>query len=85
MKKSSIILYSLLGVFVLIIFNGCSSYNSMSKQDEAINGQWQQVEVSYQARMDKTKNLLAIVEKAADFEKGTLKEDLIEVFEKTII
>jgi LemA protein len=74
MKKSSIILYSILGVFVLIMFNGCSSYNALSKQDEGINGQWQQVEVSYQARMDKTKNLLAIVEKAADFEKGTLKE-----------
>ncbi len=74
MKKSSIILLSILGLVVLLGFNGCSSYNSMSKQDEGINGQWQQVEVAYQARMDKTKNLLAIVEKAADFEKGTLKE-----------
>jgi LemA protein len=74
MKKSSIILLSILGLVLLLGFNGCSSYNSMAKQDEGINGQWQQVEVAYQARMDKTKNLLAIVEKAADFEKGTLKE-----------
>jgi LemA protein len=74
MKKSSIVLYSILGLLLIVTFNGCSSYNSMSKQDEVINGQWKQVEVRYQERMDKTKNLLAIVEKAADFEKGTLKE-----------
>ncbi len=74
MKKSTIILLSIVGVFVLVLGNGCSSYNSMSSQDEGITQQWKQVEVAYQARMDKTKNLLAIVQKAANFEKGTLKE-----------
>lgn len=74
MKKSTIILLSVVGLFVLVLGNGCSSYNSMSSQDEGITQQWKQVEVAYQARMDKTKNLLAIVQKAANFEKGTLKE-----------
>ena len=74
MKKSTIILLSIVGLFVLVLGNGCSSYNSMSSQDEGITQQWKQVEVAYQARMDKTKNLLAIVQKAANFEKGTLKE-----------
>lgn len=60
---------------ILILFmHGCSTYNSMVKKDEGVIGQWQQVEVAYQARMDKTKNLLEIVKGAADFEKSTLME-----------
>ena len=74
MKTSSIILLVIAGLVVLLGFNGCSSFNSMSGSDEEVNKQWQQVEVAYQARMDKTKNLLAIVEKAGNFEKSTLKE-----------
>lgn len=74
MKKSYIILLSILGLFLLISVNGCSSFNKMSTQDEAITQQWKQVEVVYQARMDKTKNLLAIVQKAGNFEKSTLME-----------
>ena len=74
MKKGTIIL-AVIGLFVLLIgFNGCSSYNSMVTMDEGVTAQWQQVEVAYQARMDKTKNLFEIVQSAADFEKGTLKE-----------
>lgn len=74
MKKGTIIL-AVIGFFVLLIgFNGCSSYNSMVTMDEGVTAQWQQVEVAYQARMDKTKNLFEIVQSAADFEKGTLKE-----------
>jgi LemA protein len=42
--------------------------------DEGVTGQWQQVEVAYQARMDKTKNLFEIVQSAADFEKTTLQQ-----------
>lgn len=74
MKKSTIVLLSILGLVVLLLGNGCSSYNSLSTSDEGITQQWKQVEVAYQARMDKTKNLLAIVQKAANFEKSTLKE-----------
>ena len=74
MKKGTIILLSILGVFLLIGFNGCSSYNKMATMDEGVTAQWKQVEVAYQARMDKTKNLFEIVQSAADFEKGTLKE-----------
>lgn len=74
MKKGTIIL-AVIGLFVLLIgFNGCSSYNSMVTMDEGVTAQWQQVEVAYQARMDKTKNLFEIVQSAADFEKTTLAE-----------
>ena len=74
MKTSNIILLSILAIFLLIGFNGCNTYNSLSTSDEAVTGQWQQVEVAYQARMDKTKNLFEIVQSAADFEKQTLAD-----------
>lgn len=74
MKKGTIILLVVVGFFALIGFNGCGSYNSMVTQQEGVTAQWQQVEVAYQARMDKTKNLFEIVQSSADFEKGTLKE-----------
>lgn len=70
MKKSYII-WIALGAILLFVW---SQFNSLSKLDEGINKQWQQVEVAYQARMDKTKGLLSIVKGAADFEKSTLKE-----------
>lgn len=59
---------------VLLGVYGCSSYNSMATGEQTVKKQWSQVETAYQARMDKTKNLLAIVEKSANFEKGTLTE-----------
>lgn len=74
MKKGTIVLLSVLGFFTLISFNGCSTFNTLSTKDEAVTGQWQQVEVAYQARMDKTKNLFEIVQGAADFEKQTLTD-----------
>ena len=72
MKRSTIILLVIAGMFLLIGFNGCSTYNSMVKMNMEVTAQWKQVEVVYQARMDKTKNLFEIVQSSADFEKGTL-------------
>lgn len=60
-------------IAVLALYAG-TSYNGMAKSEQVVEKQWAQVENAYQARMDKTKNLLAIVEKAADFEKETLIE-----------
>lgn len=71
MKKGTIIWLAIAGVLVLwAIF----SSNSLARSEEGVTAQWQQVEVAYQARMDKTKNLFEIVQSSADFEKGTLKE-----------
>ena len=63
-----------IGAAVLLVLYAIYSYNSMATGEQTVKKQWGQVEVAYQARMDKTKNLLAIVEKSASFEKGTLKE-----------
>lgn len=78
MSTSRIVLFSILGIVLLIFFNGCSTYNSMvDKEENGVNKSWQQVEVQYQARMDKTKNLFEIVMANADYEKSTLK-DIVE-------
>ncbi len=66
----------ILGLVLMGVFS-CSSYNSMATAEQTVKKQWAQVEDSYQSRMDKTKNLLAIVQKAANFEKETLT-DIIE-------
>ena len=73
MKQSTIILLVIAALLLLIGFNGCGTYNKIVTMDEGVTGQWKQVEVAYQARMDKTKNLFEIVQSAADFEKGTLQ------------
>lgn len=74
MKKGTIILLVILAALLLFAYSGCNTYNSMVTMDEGVSAQWKQVEVAYQARADKTKNLFEIVQSAADFEKQTLKE-----------
>jgi LemA protein len=74
MSTSRIVLFSVLGLILLIFFNGCSTYNNLVNKEEGVTKSWQQVEVQYQARMDKTKNLFEIVLANADYEKSTLKE-----------
>jgi LemA protein len=44
----------------------------VDKEENGVNKSWQQVEVQYQARMDKTKNLFETVLATADYEKSTL-------------
>lgn len=62
-------------VLVLIMFLWIQgTYNKMVTQGEVVTKQWSQVENVYQSRMDKTKNLLKIVEASANFEKSTLTE-----------
>lgn len=72
MSTSRIALFAILGVLLIAVMNGCSTYNSLVTKEEGVSAQWQQVEVAYQARMDKTKNLLSIVKQAGEFEKSTL-------------
>jgi LemA protein len=74
MKKGTIIL-AVIGLIVLMFgFKACSTQKALASMDEGVTAQWRQVEVAYQARMDKTKNLFEIVQSSADFEKTTLKE-----------
>jgi LemA protein len=77
MSTRNIVLLGILALLLFAGFNACSSRNSMVVKQEGTTAQWQQVEVAYQARMDKTKNLLEIVKGASNFEQKTLT-DIVE-------
>lgn len=65
----------LLGLAVVVAVLGFScvgSYNKLVGLDQAVDGQWAQVENAYQRRADLVPNLVATVKGAANFEKDTL-------------
>ncbi|MDX9750958.1 MAG: LemA family protein, partial [Flavobacteriales bacterium] len=67
----NVILLIVLGAIALY---GITFYNGTITAEEGVKGQWAKVESAYQMRADKSKNLEAIVNQAADFEKETLTE-----------
>ena len=70
--------------FVVVLFAanwGCGSYNSLVSMEEGVNSAWAQVQNVYQRRADLIPNLVATVQGAADFERGTLT-DVIEARSK---
>jgi len=67
MKKGTIILLAVAGLFLLLIFNGCSSYNNMVSKQEATSSAWAQVENVYQRRLDLIPNLVNTVKGVANF------------------
>lgn len=72
-----------LGVIVIIAMWAISLFNGMKRAEIAVGKQWGQVEVAYQARADKSKNLVEIVKGAADYESQTLK-DVVAARQKAI-
>jgi LemA protein len=74
MKRST---WIALGVLALLVIYAISLFNRVKRADNGVNQAWGQVEVEYQARADKTKNLVEIVKGSADFESKTLK-DVVE-------
>jgi LemA protein len=74
MKRGTIILLVVAGLFLLLIFNGCGSYNNMVSKREATESAWAQVENVYQRRMDLIPNLVNTVKGVANFEQKTLTD-----------
>jgi LemA protein len=74
MKKGTIILLGILAVVLLLVFNGCGSYNNMVTKQETVSKAWGQVENVYQRRMDLIPNLVNTVKGAANFESSTLEK-----------
>lgn len=69
------------GVVLLILFVGliaglavAGSYNRLVRAQQAVDGQWGQVQNVYQRRADLIPNLVNTVSGAANFEKSTLTE-----------
>jgi LemA protein len=73
MKKGTIILLVVVGAFLLLLMNGCGSYNSMVNKQEATSSAWAQVENVYQRRLDLIPNLVNTVKGVANFEQKTLE------------
>ena len=73
MKKGTIILIAVAGILLLSIFWGISKYNGLVTKEEAVSGQWAQVENQYQRRADLIPNLVATVKGYAKHESETLE------------
>ena len=61
----------LLGIFLII------TYNSLVKKEEKVKLQWNEVQNTYQRRLDLVPNLVNVVKGGADYEQTTLQK-LIE-------
>ncbi|NQW40396.1 MAG: LemA family protein [Cryomorphaceae bacterium] len=73
MKRSTIILLSLIGGFALLVFWSIGAYNRLVSLSESTESQWANVQSAYQRRADLIPNLIATVKGYADFEQETLK------------
>lgn len=72
MKRSSIILLSVLGFFVIMLFMAWSSYNGMVNAEEEVNKEFSNIQTQYQRRFDLVPQLVATVDMAAENEKQIL-------------
>ena len=65
-------LIAAVGLALILGFAGVGSYNKLVRLDQAVDGQWAQVENAYQRRADLVPNLVETVKGAAKFEQETL-------------
>ncbi|MGI9527041.1 MAG: LemA family protein [Weeksellaceae bacterium] len=80
MKKGGCLGIGLIAVIAIVVIGaiwGTGIYNGFIKQDENVKNAWGNVQTDYQRRNDLIGNLVATVDAAADFERGTLT-DVIE-------
>ena len=73
MKKSNIIIFSIIGVIVLFALWFIGIGNGLVQKDEAVKSAWAQVQNVYQRRMDLIPNLVNTVKGSANHEKSTLE------------
>ncbi len=74
MKKSLIVLLSILAVIVVLALSFVGSYNNLVQMDEQVTQSWAQVENVYQRRLDLIPNLVETVKGYAAHEKSTFLE-----------
>jgi LemA protein len=58
---------------VTLLSQSSCGYNGMVERDQAVKGQWANVQSAYQRRSDLIPNLVSTVKGAANFEKSTLE------------
>ncbi|HNW68588.1 MAG TPA: LemA family protein [Bacteroidales bacterium] len=72
-KTRNIVIFTIIGLIVISFIYGYSTYNGLTKSDEAVNEAWAQVENVYQRRADLIPQLVSTVKGAADYERSTLE------------
>jgi LemA protein len=72
MKGRNLTLIVILALVLILGGCGCSGYNRLVGQDEAVKKSWNNVQSDYQQRADLVPNLVNTVKGAANFEQSTL-------------
>ena len=72
MKRSSIILISVLAFIGIILIMAMTTYNGMVTADEKVNKSFEDIQTQYQRRFDLVPQLVATVDMAAENEKEIL-------------
>lgn len=73
MKKSIIIIAIIAAVVALLGANGCSTYNSMTTEEQEVERAWGEVQNQYQRRFDLIPNLVETVKGYAKHESETFE------------
>jgi|SRR4051794_9397972 LemA protein len=76
LRSLSISYLFLSGLSLLPALSGCG-YNEVIERDEEVKAGWAEVENQYKRRADLVPSLVKVVQGAANFERGTLK-DVVE-------
>lgn len=71
MKRSGLILLAIVAVLAIWAW---TSYNGLVAQDESVNKSWNNVQASYQKRLDQVAQQVETVKGAAKFEQQTLTQ-----------
>lgn len=74
MKKGTIVIIAIVAVVAILVMWGIRVNNKLVTADENVQKAWAQVENVYKRRADLIPQLVATVQGAANFEKGTLTE-----------
>lgn len=73
MSTKNVTLIVIFAILLLVGGCGCSGYNGLVKQDEAVKQAWNNVQSDYQRRADLIPNLVNTVKGEASFEQTTLQ------------
>jgi LemA protein len=74
MKAVLVTLGVIVVLAIVVAMYGVGAYNGLVNKQQAVDGQWAQVQNVYQRRADLIPNLVSTVSGAANFEKSTLVE-----------
>ena len=74
MKKTAIVILAIVGLLVVCFLWGVGINNKLVNTEENVSSAWGQVENAYNRRADLIPQLVATVQGAANYEKGTLTE-----------